>query len=151
MGSKNVNVENNLIYNSSETDVLEAKICNSNLLTIENLNLASNTLIDIESSGTSVYGLIRGTVTNATVKNNLYWLSKAKKGAFFFSGNASTVANLNVGNNYGYSSSGEAVAYVSECCDKSDIELVADLLQLSEANQPAICSKDEYKAYGAQR
>ena len=45
MGSKNVNVENNLIYNSSETDVLEAKICNSNLLTIENLNLASIRLL----------------------------------------------------------------------------------------------------------
>lgn len=151
MGSKNVNVENNLIYNSSETDVLEAKICNSNLLTIENLNLASNTLIDIESSGTSVYGLIRGTVTNATVKNNLYWLSKAKKGAFFFSGNASTVANLNVGNNYGYSSSGKQLRMFQSAAINPDIELVADLFATFDKSTGTFVPKDEYKAYGAQR
>lgn len=52
--------ENNLIYNSSETDVLEAKICNSNLLTIENLNLASNTLIDIESPERVFMDLLEG-------------------------------------------------------------------------------------------
>ena len=151
MGSKNVNVENNLIYNSSETDVLEAKICNSNLLTIENLNLASNTLIDIESSVTSVYGLIRGTVTNATVKNNLYWLSKAKKGAFFFSGNASTVANLNVGNNYGYSSSGKQLRMFQSAAINPDIELVADLFATFDKSTGTFVPKDEYKAYGAQR
>lgn len=151
MGSKNVSVENNLIYNSSETDLLEAKICNSNSLTIENLNLASNTLIDIESSGTSTYGLIRGNVTNATVKDNFYWLSNAKKGSFFFSGSTSTVTNLAASNNYGYSNSGKQLRMFQNTASTPDIELVADLFATFDKSTGTFIPKDEYKAYGAQR
>ena len=151
MGGKNVSVENNLIYNSSETDLLEAKICNSNLLTIENLNLASNTLIDIESSGTSAYGLIRGNVTNATVKDNFYWLSNAKKGSFFFSGSTSTVTNLAASNNYGYSNSGKQLRMFQSTASTPDIELVADLFATFDKSTGKFIPKDEYKAYGAQR
>lgn len=151
MGGKNVSVENNLIYNSSETDLLEAKICNSNSLTIENLNLASNTLIDIESSGTSAYGLIRGNVTNATVKDNFYWLSNAKKGSFFFSGSTSTVTNLAASNNYGYSNSGKQLRMFQNTVSTPDIELVADLFATFDKSTGTFIPKDEYKAYGAQR
>ena len=151
MGGKNVSVENNLIYNSSETDLLEAKICNSNSLTIENLNLASNTLIDIESSGTSAYGLIRGNVTNATVKDNFYWLSNAKKGSFFFSGSTSTVTNLAASNNYGYSNSGKQLRMFQNTASTPDIELVADLFATFDKSTGTFIPKDEYKAYGAQR
>ena len=151
MGSKNVSVENNLIYNSSETDLLEAKICNSNSLTIENLNLASNTLIDIESSGTSTYGLIRGNVTNATVKDNFYWLSNAKKGSFFFSGSTSTVTNLAASNNYGYSNSRKQLRMFQNTASTPDIELVADLFATFDKSTGTFIPKDEYKAYGAQR
>ena len=52
MSCKNISLDNNLIYASSlDGNVTEFKIFNGNGLTVETLNLTSNTLIDIESSG----------------------------------------------------------------------------------------------------
>ena len=113
--------------------------------------MASNTLIDIESSGTSAYGLIRGNVTNATVKDNFYWLSNAKKGSFFFSGSTSTVTNLAASNNYGYSNSGKQLRMFQNTASTPDIELVADLFATFDKSTGTFIPKDEYKAYGAQR
>ena len=93
MSCKNISLDNNLIYASSlDGNVTEFKIFNGNGLTVETLNLTSNTLIDIESSGASLYGLVRAAkVLKATVKDNLYWLSDAAKAAYFFTGASSLV------------------------------------------------------------
>ena len=52
MGCKNVNLDNNLIYfySSSEGRLQNFKICDSEGLDIDNIEINSNTLIDIESS-----------------------------------------------------------------------------------------------------
>lgn len=154
---KNMNLENNLIYCSLGERLTEFKIFNGNALNIEKLNLTSNTFIDIESSGNSVYGLIRASkVTEAIVSNNLYWLLDAAKAAYFFTGASSVVGTLNSSANFGYSKGEKPLRMFQNTAIDSDIELVEDLFDITNPvtfnkSTGTFIPKAGYIQYGAQR
>lgn len=154
---KNMNLKNNLIYCSLGERLTEFKIFNGNALNIEKLNLTSNTFIDIESSGNSVYGLIRASkVTEAIVSNNLYWLSDAAKAAYFFTGASSVVGTLNSSANFGYSKGEKPLRMFQNTAIDSDIELVEDLFDITNPvtfnkSTGTFIPKAGYIQYGAQR
>lgn len=157
MTCKNLTLDNNLIYSSLSDGLTEFKIFNGNNLTVENLNLTANTLIDIESSGNSVYGLVRASsVEQATVKDNLYWLSDAAKAAYFFTGASAIVKNLNSGANFGYSKAGKPLRMFQGAAIDPDVELVEGLFDTDNSatfNKATgiFIPKDGYTQYGAQR
>lgn len=157
MTCKNLSLNNNLIYSSLSGTLTEFKVFNGNNLTVENLNLTSNTLIDIESSGNSVYGLVRASgVEQATVKDNLYWLSDAAKAAYFFTGASAIVKNLNSGANFGYSKAGKPLRMFQSAAIDPDVELVEGLFDTDNSatfNKMTgiFIPKDGYTQYGAQR
>lgn len=157
MTCKNLSLDNNLIYSSLSDGLTEFKVFNGNNLTVENLNLTANTLIDIESSGNSVYGLVRASsVEQATVKDNLYWLSDAAKAAYFFTGASAIVKNLNSGANFGYSKAGKPLRMFQGTAIDPDVELVEGLFDTDNSatfNKATgiFIPKDGYTQYGAQR
>lgn len=154
---KSMSLENNLIYSSLGAPLTEFKIFNGNALNVGKLNLTSNTFIDIESSGSSVYGLVRATkVTEAIVMNNLYWLSDAAKAAYFFTGASSIVEMLNSGTNLGYSKSGKPLRMFQNTAVDPDIELVEDIFDITNSatfnkSTGVFIPKAGYTQYGAQR
>lgn len=157
MTCKNLSLDNNLIYSSLSGGLTEFKVFNGNNLTVENLNLTANTLIDIESSGNSVYGLVRASsVEQATVKDNLYWLSDAAKAAYFFTGASTIVKNLNSGANFGYSKAGKPLRMFQGAAIDPDVELVEGLFDTDNSatfnkTTGIFIPKDGYTQYGAQR
>lgn len=157
MTCKNLSLDNNLIYSSLSDGLTEFKIFNGNNLTVENLNLTANTLIDIESSGNSVYGLVRASsVEQVTVKDNLYWLSDAAKAAYFFTGASAIVKNLNSGANFGYSKAGKPLRMFQNTAIDPDVELVGGLFDMDDSatfnkSTGIFIPKDGYTQYGAQR
>lgn len=157
MTCKNLSLDNNLIYSSLSGALTEFKIFNGNNLTVENLNLTANTLIDIESSGNSVYGLVRASgVEQATVEDNLYWLSDAAKAAYIFTGASTIVKNLNSGANFGYSKAGKPLRMFQNIAIEPDVELVEGLFDTDNSatfnkTTGIFIPKDGYTQYGAQR
>ena len=158
MSCKNISLDNNLIYASSlDGNVTEFKIFNGNGLTVETLNLTSNTLIDIESSGASLYGLVRAAkVLKATVKDNLYWLSDAAKAAYFFTGASTLVESLDSSDNFGYSVSDKPLRMFQNTAIDPDVKLVEGLFNTTDPatfnkSTGTFIPKEGYTQYGAQR
>lgn len=152
-------ITNNLIYAAKDVSITDFKIFNGYLLTIDDLVLSQNTLVDVESSGGSVYGLVRAkTVNNAVVESNIYWLSNAAKNAYFFTGEPAGVASLRCKNNVGFSVSEKAMKMFQKgAFDQEEVIMVEDLFTTSDVNtfnkETGVFKPTnvEYKDCGAQR
>lgn len=150
-------VNNNVIYTDDQTTVKEFKVYNGNANNVECLDLISNTFIDIESSGASVYGLVRAAKVNqATVENNVYWLTAAEKAAYFFTGEQAVVATLKNSGNVGYSVSGKPLRMFQKTALEVDVDLVEDLFDIKDSKSfnketGVFVPKAGYTQFGAQR
>lgn len=158
---------NNRIYFSGEGNLKDLKVfAGGQKYSIEDLNVTSNTLVDVESSGNSASPLIMTNRINQLVINNNLWriANTAQKASFFIGGSTNqtspTVTTYGtIEHNYGYIDNGKKMSLFQKAPENFDMSKEVtvqknDILNTSEdfnLSEGIFTPIENYKEYGAQR